>query len=756
MSDQIVTKGTREGDIAAHHAARILRARASTYALAGTLIAVIAVILGTLLVCQQVYDGITLDNIVRAHTENVAIWALDAMPFLFGLWGQIASLRMAREAGTLVETGTGQLREELEQARYTAQAKTDFFARMSHELRTPLNAIIGMSELLADADDPEQRRHQARVIHESADSLLTLINDVLDFSRIEAGRMEIDSVEFHLPEHLNGAAGLLQPQAAAKGLRLISLIPRDAPRRITGDPGRLRQVLINLLGNAVKFTDTGEIVLSLTGWRRTQDGYRLSIEVADTGIGIDASQRDLLFEPYRQGGRQRGGTGLGLSITRELIQAMGGDIEVDSEPGKGSVFSFTILVGTGSTSEPVERAAAIDLRGRSLLLADADPQAREALAGQLRTLGMQVTETGDGIEAMQEALRAAKREQPFDVVLTDMFLPHLSGERLGRRLKERPATAGACIAIMTTAGARGDAKRLREAGFAAYLQRPLPPEHLQELLQAILATRDLSEAERQRRGMVTRFSITPAPVSNAPVMIVDDSPVNREVALGQLARLGLTGHEAGNGAEAFAALERDTFCALLIDQNLPDCSGDELIARLRRLERPYSELPAIVFTAGLSDDERRRCERAGANAVLIKPVRQADLRAALEAHLGAAVADPAQTRHAAEDPAPDPHGATLTPTLARLFLREGRQRIESIRAAIGRDTPDLDRVAREAHGLKGASQHVPAGALARCVERLERAARDGDLQAARREVEALRHDWSRVRRELETTSTGGD
>jgi len=759
-SRQPAPAGDRDSDRrAALQAFGILRERATTYALAGTAIAVTAVILGTLLVCVQVYDGITLDNIQRAHRENVAIWALDAMPFLFGLWGQYANLRMAREAGSLMESGTEDLRRELEEVQYTAGAKTEFFARMSHELRTPLNAILGMSDLLAEGDDPARRRERARIIHDSAESLLTLINDVLDLSRIEAGRMEIDSVEFDLREHLNGAAGLLEPQAAGKGIRLISLVPPDAPRRIVGDPGRLRQVLINLLGNSIKFTDDGEVVLSLRRWTREDDGYQLSIEVADTGVGIASEELERLFEPYRQAARQGGGgTGLGLSITRELVRAMGGEISVDSTPGRGSAFTFTIRVGLPVAVDDRGPATSVDLHGRRVLLADGDAHGREALGGQLEALGMEVTTVGDGVEAMKAALRAAARERSFDLLLTDMFLPNLSGEDLGRRLLGRPGMRETCVAIMTTAGARGDAKRLNEAGFSAYLLKPLPPGQLQELMGAILATRSLSPGERRRKGLVTRHSIAEGAVGDEPVLVVDDSEVNREIALQQLQRLGIEGEAVAGAAAALEALEHGSFDAILLDAHLPDGDADEVIPRLRAARPAAERTPVIVFSAGLTADERARCERAGADGILVKPAADADLRAALASRPGyhpapTAQATAAEPRHDEAEPAADP---AVTPTLARLFLGEAESRMASIRGTADEGhEPDYEAIAREAHGLKGASQHLPEPQFTDTASRLEQAALSGQEPEVRAAIEDLVAQWEPLRQRLDHLADDG-
>jgi|GEM_PF-1545815 len=729
---------------------RVLRAKASAYAFAGTAIAAVAVILGTLLVCQQIYDGITITNVIRAHRENIAIWALDAMPLLFAWWGQYASMRMAHQAGSIVDTHTDDLRRELEDARYTARTKTDFFARMSHELRTPLDAILGMSELLMDTTDAGQRRRHARVIRDSAHGLLTLINDVLDFSRIEAGRMELDEVAFDLHEHLNGAATLMSQQARAKGLRLISLVPRDAPRLVVGDPGRLRQIVINLVGNAIKFTRQGEVVLNLKAWEtRDEGGYDVRIEVADTGTGIAPTDQATLFEPYhRVRNTRQGGTGLGLSITRELVHAMNGEIGVDSEPGQGSMFWFTVEFGAAATAKSTAATTDVALRGRRLLLVDADDGARETLAGQLRALGMQISESGDGVDAMQRALRAAADGAAFDIVLADMFAPHLSGEELGRRLKARAQTRDTCLAIMTTAGARGDAKRLNDAGFAGYLTRPIPPEHLQELFKAILATRGLSETERRRQGLITRYYVRDHAREAHSILVVDDSEINRVITMDRAARLGIRSDGVADGESAIHAVRGGRYAAVLLDLNLPDLSGDRVIERIRALDEACATVPILVLTAGATDEQARRCQAAGANDILTKPAEPEKLQVALSRYLALQVPVPPTGCEAAADDrssaTPDPG---IQPELARIFLRETDHRIEEMRAALARG-PDFEALARHAHAIKSASRHFPAERLSDSARRLEDDANGTRTDDAVARFEDLLAAWRDVRPRL--------
>lgn len=306
-----------------------MRERASKYAVYGVYIASVSVVIATLLVSYVMQGTISLEGIIIAQTSNIALWTVDCMPFLFAMWGQYASYRMASDADDYVKTKTQSLRDALTHADFTSKAKSDFFAKMSHELRTPINGIIGMSDLVLQTNlSGEQRRH-VDIIKSSASGLLSLINDLLDFSKIEAGKLELEEVEFDLRECIEKSATLLAQQAQVKGLTLTNLIQNDVPSRLTGDPGRLRQIIINLLSNAIKFTHTGEVVLSVKKLQEETDHrVRLHVEVADTGVGIPAKAQARVFQPYNQAdastSHRYGGTGLGLTISKELVEAMGG------------------------------------------------------------------------------------------------------------------------------------------------------------------------------------------------------------------------------------------------------------------------------------------------------------------------------------------------------------------------------------------------------------------------------------------------
>ena len=718
-------------DQSAPHVPGLMRQKASRYALIGTLIAALAVVLATVLLCIIVYDGLTLDNIIRAHRENIALWFLDALPFAYALWGQYASMGMAKEAGSMVQQRTASLRKELEEARYTTRAKTDFFARMSHELRTPINAIIGMSESLIDAELPDSHRRSARIIHDSAHDLLTLINDVLDFSRIESGRMELDAVAFDLRETLINATTLLERQAASKNLRLVRLIPPDAPRQVVGDPGRLRQILVNLLGNAIKYTDEGEITLSLRDWsRQGNKGLQLTIEVADTGIGIPQKEQAQLFQPYQTGrsGTRKGSnsTGLGLAITRELVEAMGGEISVDSEPGKGSAFTLRIQLETGQQAD-VGQSSLADLEDMPVLLVESPSANRDALAGQMRALGMRVDTESNGADALQRVREATQKGRPYALVLTDIFLPdETNGETLGRAIKQDELTRGTCLSVITDTGARGDAKRFNDAGFAGYLTRPIAPENLRELISRILTTRSMTESDRRQMGPVTRWHVERRRRKQLPVLVVDDSEIALEITCNILKRLGCQVTTAASAQTAVRMAADHDYALVLTDWQLDDQRGDELIRKLRELPGERGEVPVVVLSAGSDPEAREQALQAGASDWLVKPVARETLQAALTRHtdIDAEQAGP-------EDTTPPTSPTTEAPDtrLVEIFLTEAGKRLEAIREAAGAAPPDLETVARHAHAIKGTSQHVGGSRVAELAGTVEQQALHGEDNA---------------------------
>lgn len=730
----------------------LLREKASKYALYGVYIASASVVIATLLVSYFMVDAISLDGIILAQTSNIALWTVDAMPFLFAVWGQYASHRMAREADALVQTKTQSLREALTKADFTSKSKSDFFAKMSHELRTPINSIIGMSDLVLETSLTREQRRHVDIIKSSASGLLTLINDLLDFSKIEAGKLVLEDIEFDLRDCVEKSITLLAQQAHAKGLALTNLIQNDVPGRLRGDPGRLRQIIINLLGNAIKFTHTGEVVLSVKKLPdESADRLRLHVEVADTGIGLAPKEQARLFQPYHQGDaattRRYGGTGLGLTISKELVEAMGGQIGVKSQEGKGSVFWFTAEFRKPATAGIVPAPAQVELRGLRVLVADGNIPARIALVDQLKALGMEVQSIGNGAAALQMIRTAAGSAFRFDLVLVDMFLPNLSGEELGREVMSHPDTRDTVLVILTSAGVRGDAQRLNQIGFAGYFGKPIPPENLQEALRAVMATRGMDEQERQRAGLVTKYTLSGTRRNLARLLLVEDSEVNREIMLKMLSRLGYPADIAENGRAAVQAATREDYGLILMDLHLPDISGTEAIEAIRALPGARGKIPIVVLTAGASNEETARCRALAVTDFLTKPVDGDVLADTLKRH---PIAPPstmpesetkksAETRPAAPNNAPDEK-------LVEIFVKEATQRLESLRDALVFD--DARRAAREAHTLKSSSAYLQAADMREAAAQLEDMADKGQLDQAQPVLQKLEEAYARLRDNL--------
>jgi two-component system, sensor histidine kinase and response regulator len=709
-------------------ALNIMRTRASKYAMYGTLIAVASVIIGTVLVAYFNAGHVNVNSIAGAQNGNIALWVLDCMPFVFAAWGQYASLRMTHEASKLINENTRDLRSALKEEQVSSQAKSDFFARMSHELRAPLNGIVGMSELLSGGELSTEQRRQIGIIQSSAQNLLNLINDILDLSKIEAGKLLLENVEFNLQECIESAVAVLGHSAQRKELKVSVRIQRDAPRRLSGDPGRLRQIIINLVSNAIKFTDNGEIMVSaqILGLPVKQK-YKLHVEVTDSGIGISAEEQAALFQPYRQAGGDHGrkhqGTGLGLAITRELVEAMGGEIGVVSAPGKGSRFWFSAHLGEVRPAAAVAGIDAMRLEGLQVLVVDANDSTRVILADQLRALGMEAEEARDGIEALQKALLSIKFERPFDLVLTDIFLPHMSGDALGQELKQRTETAQMVLAVVTHSGARGDAARLNQMGFAGYFGNGILPSDLREAIAALMDTRALAEDARRSQGLVTRYSLIEHRRQARHLLLVDDSAVDREVSLRAINELGCSADAAATAAEAVAALERNTYNVMLLDMHLPDGGGPELLQRVRALGPVTGRMPVVVLTAGLSDSERRHCRDNGVKEFLIKPVERELFRQTLAKFVPLSADS-------------DPAGAEQQ-RLLMLFFREAIRRIGVAKAAF--DAGDTQSIAAQAHTLRSITTHVQADDMHATAERVEALAKAGKLKQIKPLLEELKN-----------------